>query len=235
MIETASHDQGFSVADVKTLDGAAVERLLEDGEEVSLQAAFPLLHRVAEEEQVVSERHQELIFGVDCEGEDVITFHSILFNHSWRENNLLGGLEGDLLSVGRHLLDHPHRVVAVAANEAAAKGDQARYLAISNLAVLIGLPDSDQQSFALVCQKHCQGQKGCYDYSQHHLTKSSRVIVDFSSASSNSRTWDVHSTQPLQKSLDRPCLVLRPQEHAYSRASCDPNKQERHPENNLQK
>ena len=139
VIETASHDQRFSVTHIKSLDGAAMERLLEDCKEVSLQAGLPLLHRVTEEEKVVSECHQELILGADGEGEDVIPFHSVPLNHPWREDNLLGRLESDLFSIGEGLLDHPHRVVAVAADEPAAKGDQARDLPLYQLTILVCL------------------------------------------------------------------------------------------------
>ena len=128
------------MAHVKSLDGAAMERLLEDCKEVSLQAGLPLLHRVTEEEEVVCECHQELVLRADGEGEDVIPFHSVLLDHPWREDDLLGRLESDIFPIAKGLLDHPDRVVAVAADEPAAKGDQARDLPLYQLTILVCLP-----------------------------------------------------------------------------------------------
>ena len=174
MIKTACDNQRFPVAHVEPLDGVAVERLLEDGKHVPLQTALSLLHRVAVEEKVVRERDQELIFGTDREREDVVTFLSVPLDHPRGEDDLLGSSECDLLPVAGHLLHHdhhhadhhdarhhdhhhnhchdhhdhllhhPHGVVAVAADEATAKSDQARDFSVSRLNVFVHLPDCEE-------------------------------------------------------------------------------------------
>ena len=123
-----------------------MEGLQEDREDVLLQAALLLLHGVGVEEEVVGERHQDVVVGADGEGEDVVARDALLLDDAGREDDLLDRLEADVLPVD-DLLEDVDGVIPVAADKASAEGDEAGDLPALPLEavthVVIQIPDRD--------------------------------------------------------------------------------------------
>ena len=126
VIVGASHDQWLPVTNVQTSDSGAVEGMKEDTEHILLDLGALLpLELVRVEQQVISESHQHVLGGGDTQRLDSVAAQTILLDDSLGEDDLLGGLEHNLLSRMRLLLQNIDRVTAIRANEASRVGQQA--------------------------------------------------------------------------------------------------------------